>query len=419
MSLANAHYKLRILDQKISRYLKTFGAISVEGPRWCGKTWTVLNQANSIAYLMDNAVRTLAELDTAAALSGAAPHAIDEWQEIPALWDAVRFAVDKNPKRGQFLLTGSVIRPQSIRHSGIGRIARVRMRTMSLYESGDSSGLISLKALLAGKKPRAGRGNLSIQRLAMLACRGGWPINLSARIADPLALPVDYLNNLVTNDIPGKNIAVRETAKFRHFLAALARNNATPVKNATLHKDVQAVEGEFSANTLAAYLQILRDLYILEEIPGWRPQIRSKARILSIPKKIFTDPSLAAAALGVTPKKLLSDLPAFGGIFEGLCLRDLLVYAEANDARVFYYRDNSALEVDAIIEKSDGDWGAFEIKLGGREIDRAAKNLLRLRDKMARDGARKPRCLAVLTGAELALQRADGVSVVPISMLKD
>jgi predicted AAA+ superfamily ATPase len=419
MTLTKIGYRPRIVDAQISRSLRTFGAISLDGPRWCGKTWTALNHANSVSYLMDANTRTLAEIDPLTALSGESPHAVDEWQEVPAIWDAARFAVDQDKKRGRFLLTGSVTRPEEgVSHSGIGRISRMRMRTMTLFESGDSSGAISLKAILCGEKPMAGKSDLDIRGVIDMACRGGWPASLDAEAENPFAIPFDYLDSIVSNDVPERK-TVREVSKFRYFLASLARNNATIVKNSTLHNDVQSAAGEFSANTLAAYLQVLQELFVLEEIPGWAPRIRSKARVLSSPKRMFADPSLAVAALGATPEKLMSDLQAFGGIFEGLCLRDLLVYAGASDARVFHYRDNSGLEVDAILENRDGSWGGFEIKLGGKETLNGVKSLLRLKEKIEKDGGEPPGCLAVLTGAQLAMSREDGVLVIPISMLRD
>jgi predicted AAA+ superfamily ATPase len=420
MTLTNKGYRPRIIDALIADYLQTFGAVSVEGPKWCGKTWTTLNHANSASFLMDKNTKTLAEITPTSALEGAKPHAIDEWQEVPAIWDSVRFAVDQDTDRGQFLLTGSVTPPkEGMRHSGIGRIARLKMRTMSLFESGESSGSISLNNLLDGKGIKAGRSNLSLYDLIDVACRGGWPVNVSAAVKSPFKIPTDYLNSIILGESPEPGIQIRNEAKFAFLLSSLARNNATTVKNATLHNDVQSAAGEFSAKTLASYLRLLLNLYIIEEIPGWYPRVRSKTRVLSGSKRLFTDPSLAVAALGATPSTLRKDIQAFGGIFEGMCLRDLMIYAEANDARVFHYRDNSQLEVDAIVEKRDGSWGAFEIKLGGSGINDGAKALLSLRRKLRNAGATEPICLVVLTGSEIGMKREDGVNVVPIGMLRE
>jgi predicted AAA+ superfamily ATPase len=420
MDLVDRKYRPRIIDKAIDEALQNYGAVSIEGPRWCGKTWTMLSHANSATMLADENERALAEMNPASALVGDTPHAIDEWQAAPHVWDAVRSAVDKDPSRGRFILTGSVTPPRtSVFHSGIGRITRIRMRTMSLFESGASQGKVSLSELLDGKKVQATKGGLPVFSLIENACIGGWPVNLSAPVKNPYVIPSDYLDSIMANDLPGYNVRVRNEPKFRYLLASLARNNATIVKNATLHNDVQTAADEFSGKTLASYLQLLRDLFILEEIPGWNPRIRSKARILSSPKRLFTDPSLAVAALGATPNMLWNELAVFGGVFEGLCLRDLLIYAEAGGDRVFHYRDDSGLEVDAIVEKRDGSWSAFEIKLGGRPIDSAAASLIRLSDKIVGYGGKPPVCLAVITGTEFAIQRDDGVSVVPISLLRE
>lgn len=422
MPLTPADYHPRIMDSKLEESLKTFGAILLEGPRWCGKTWTMLNHANSVTYLMQTNARILAENDVSSALDGEQPHAIDEWQEVPEIWDAVRFAVDQKPQRGQYLLTGSVTRKKKsakVRHSGIGRIARMKLRTLSLYESGESTGAISLSALLAGEECHAAQSKVLLKELIKITCRGGWPIVLSGEVKNPLELPYDYLASLLANDFGEQGSDRRDSQKFRYFLAALARNSATVVKNTTLHDDVQAAAGEFSSKTLALYLQTLRDLFVLEELPGWNPQVRSKARILSSPKRIFVDPSLAVAALGTNPEKLSQELQTYGGLFENLCLRDLLIYAEADDARVSYYRDNSGLEVDAIVETRDGRWGGFEVKLSSRGIEAGARSLLRLKEKIKRDGGSEPACLVVLTGSEVAYQREDGVWVLPIALLRD
>jgi len=410
------------MDNKLKEGLKTFGAILLEGPRWCGKTWMMLNHANSVAYLMQTNTRILAENEISTALEGKQPHAIDEWQEVPEVWDAIRFAVDQKPQRGQYLLTGSVTRKKAkkkVHHSGIGRIARMKLRTLSLYESGESTGAISLAELLAGKKCQAAQSKIALSELIEITCRGGWPITLSGEVKAPLELPYDYLEGLLDSDFEDYDIKIREPQKFRYFLAALARNTAAPVKNVTLHDDVQTAAGEFSAKTLTAYLQILRDFFILEELPGWDPAIRSKARVLSSPKRFFADPSLAVAALGTNPEKLHQELPVYGSLFENLCLRDLLVYAEASNARVSYYRDNSGLEVDAIVETREGAWGGFEVKLSARGIEAGARSLLRLKEKIQRAGGSAPVCLAVLSGSAVAHQREDGVWIIPITLLRD
>jgi predicted AAA+ superfamily ATPase len=461
MRLTKQGYRPRLLDRKIEEYLKLFGAVSVEGPKWCGKTWTTLNHAESVTYLQDvgegvqirEAVRERPRL----ALAGEAPHAIDEWQEVPEIWDAVRFEVDQRPEKGRFLLTGSVTPPTAgVRHSGVGRIARVRLRPMTFYESGLSSGRIMLRGMFEQADVEPFLGEMPLEDLIAATCAGGWPAALGLPPDLSLHIPAEYLNSLVASEIRLTGRNPRGPAKIRTLLTSLARNNATVVKIATLCDDVRLetsarkaakptvtakqttpagagtgtwTEAEAGAKTevdaaagfgreaLTDYLDILRALFVIDEIPGWNPNIRSKARLMSTPKRMFADPSLAAAALGAPPQKLLYDLPTFGLLFEGLCLRDLTVYAEAMDARIYHYRDNSNLEADAIIERRDGAWGAFEIKLSPRQTDVAAKNLLRVKEKMIAGGAEPPACLAVITRAGLCARRSDGVYTVPITCL--
>ena len=423
MTLTKDGYKNRLLDKKMKSKLNTFGAISIEGPKWSGKTWTMLNHAKSVSYLMDQETKILAEIDPTSALEGEHPHAIDEWQVVPEIWDSVRFAVDQKPGRGQYLLTGSVTPPDSGRlHSGIGRISTVRMRTLSLFESGDSTGEVSLADLLEGSHVKAGKSQLELNDIIALACKGGWPINLSENVESIYEVAADYLEKVIIDNVydDSANIQRRDQRKFRMFMASLARSNASLIKNTTIHNEVQKSAGEFSVKTLGSYLKYLRDIYLLEEIPGWYPGIRSKARVLSSPKRFLTDPSLAVAAIKTTKEALKKDLATFGGIFEGLCLRDLLIYADCNDSTVFHYRDNSQLEVDAIIEKDNQAWGAFEIKIGGKgSIEDGAKSLKRLRAKMVSSGSIEPACLVVLTASGIAMRRDDGVMVVPIGMLAD
>jgi len=420
MALTRDGYRPRVVDNTIRRMLRIYGAVAIEGARWCGKTWTMLNHANSVDYLGDENTRTLAEISPRNVLQGAPPHAVDEWQEVPAVWDAVRHAVDQGASKGAFLLTGSVTPPkEAVRHSGIGRIAGVRMRTMSLYESGLSTGAISLGALLRGESFEPCISAFPVDALVESACRGGWPGSLGLETEDALQIPIDYLDAVAAGAPGYRGRTVRYVPKFQALLASLARSNASTVRNTTLLDDVRAATQDFAADTLTAYLQMLRDVYVLEEIPGWAPQLRSKARILSGPKRMFADPSLAVAALKATPSMLMGDLQAFGSVFEGLCLRDLAVYAEANRAKLYHYRDGSQLEVDAVIVAEDGAWSAFEIKLNPKKAGEGAKALLALASKMASHGMRPPACLAVITGSGVAAQRADGVYTAPIALLRE
>jgi predicted AAA+ superfamily ATPase len=360
----------------------------------------------------------MTELDPSFALEGEQPHGIDEWQVVIDVWDEVRNIVDQNPNRGQFLLTGSVTPPvKETLHSGIGRISRMRMRTLSLYESDVSGGEVSLSALLASEKIAPAKTKKNIYDIIVAACTGGWPINLTADLGDPLEVPYDYIEGLTVPEENEKK-GIRNIPQFRALLSSLARNNATTVKSGTLHNDISKAAEDIAANTLASYMQYLRNAFLLEEIPGWNPMIRSKARILSSPKRFFTDPSLAVAALGAYPDMYRKDLQAFGGIFEGLCLRDLLIYSEANKAKLYHYRDNSKLEVDAIVEMRDGSWSGFEIKLGGSDIDRGSESLIRLKEKITKAGGKEPSCLCVITGTDITYQKDNGVTVIPITMLR-
>jgi predicted AAA+ superfamily ATPase len=414
-----SNYKERIIDRKIQNGLKNFGAILIEGPKWCGKTWTMEYHSASVTKLTQRDARVLAEVDPRTALNGRTPHGIDEWQLVPEIWDEVRNSVDEHIERGQYLLTGSVS-PQrgKTMHSGIGRISRMQMRTLSLYESGVSAGQISLKSLLNSEEIEPAKAEIGIYDIIFEACKGGWPINLSAEIENPLKLPYDYIDALSVPDDSGKAL-VRNIPQFNALIASLARNNASLIKSGGLHNEISKSTEDIAGNTLSAYLQHLRDWFILEEIPGWHPELRSKARLLSSPKRFLTDPSLAVAAMGASPEMLENNLSVFGGIFEGMCLRDLLIYADANDATLRHYRDDSNLEVDAIIELRNGDWGGFEIKLGGGETEKGVKSLLRLRDKIIKWGGREPRCLVVIVGVGITYRQKDGVYIVPISMLKD
>jgi predicted AAA+ superfamily ATPase len=417
--MENRDYKKRIIDRILSEKLDTFGAILIEGPKWCGKTWTMERHAKSVTSLMDRSTRLMTELDPSSALAGESPHGIDEWQAVPDVWDEVRSAVDRNPERGQFLLTGSVTPPaKAIQHSGIGRISRMRMRTLSLYESGFSEGKISLSDLLSSEKITPSKTEKNIHGIILAACEGGWPINLTAKIAAPLEISYDYLEGLTVPSEDEKTV-IRNIPGFRALLSSLARNNASIVKSGTLHNDISKATEDIAAKTLSAYMQYLRDSFLLEEIPGWNPQIRSKARILSSPKRFLADPSLAVAALGAYPEMYERDLQAFGNIFEGLCLRDLLIYTEANKGKLYHYRDNSDLEVDAIVEMRDGSWGGFEIKLGKGDIEDGTNSLIRLKEKILKSNGRAPNCLCVITGTNVAYQQDSGVSIIPITMLKN
>ncbi|MCL2067359.1 MAG: DUF4143 domain-containing protein [Treponema sp.] len=423
MSLKREGYKTRLVDKKLREYLKLFGAVSVEGPKWCGKTWTSLNHANSITYIMDPAGdynnKTRAELNPSLVLEGKTPHVIDEWQEVPGIWDAVRFNVDQNPGFGKYILTGSVTPPrESYKHSGAGRIAIVRMRPMTLYESGDSDAAVSLISLFSGKKINPFTADIDLVHLIDITIRGGWPQTLNLPLEKAGSVSVEYINALLKNDLFNDNFSKRNSSKLHVLLRSLARNNATTVSDATLTRDIAGNDTMLSRNSIADYTADLKRIFVIEEIPGWMPGIRSKTRIRMSGKLIFADPSLAIAALGIGRQRLLEDLNTYGFMFENLCLRDLYAYAELHGASLYHYRDNSNLEVDAIVEMKDGAWGAFEIKLGENQVEGAAQTLLRLKKKIVSDGAREPSCLVVMTGGGLGWKREDGVYVIPVNALK-
>jgi predicted AAA+ superfamily ATPase len=430
MTLTKPGYRPRIIDKKIEEYLELFGAISLEGPKWCGKTWTALNNGESVTYIMDPdrgyLNRERARLDPALILPGVSPHVIDEWQEVPGIWDAVRFDIDQSPRRGKYLLTGSATpKRASFEHSGAGRIAILRMYPMTLYESGDSTGLISLASLFENVRFETFVADIELDRLIELTIRGGWPDTLHIPIDRSGSVAIEYINAIVKNDVLNGDSPKRNPAKLRKMLRALARNNSTTVKDTTLSMDLDgdtrreqnAQEVTISRNTVAEYLADLNRIFVLEEIPGWNPEIRSKTRIRMAPKRVFTDPSLAVAALGIGHQQLKEDLSTFGFMFENLCIRDLTAYVATIDGHIYHYRDNSGLEADAIIEMRDGAWGAFEIKLGEHQVEAAARSLLRLKNKMTGNGASAPKCLAVITGGGLGMVRDDGVYVIPINTL--
>ena len=431
MAVRKEGYKKRLIDKKLSEYLKLFGAVSVEGPKWCGKTWTSLSHAGSVSYIMDPAGgysnRTRAQLNPSLILDGDAPRVIDEWQEVPGIWDAVRFDIDNKPGFGKYILTGSVTPPrESYRHSGAGRIAIIRMRPMSLYESGDSEGLVSLFSIFFGKKIKPFTADIKLTRLIDITIRGGWPQTLYLPVEHAAVISAEYIKALLKNDLFNSSFSKRNPAKLHILLRSLARNNATMVSETTLTADIDGEERKsqgnndisVSRNTVSGYIFDLKRIYAIEEIPGWDPGIRSKTRIRMSPKIVFADPSLAIAALGIGRRRLLEDLNTFGFMFENLCLRDLCVYAEFHGGSVYHYRDNSDLEVDAIIEMKDGAWGAFEIKLGENQVEAAAQTLLRLKNKMISNGAREPSCLGVITGGGLGIKRKDGIYVIPVNALK-
>jgi predicted AAA+ superfamily ATPase len=404
--------------------MRAFGAVVIEGPKWCGKTWTATRFANSAAWIADPtsdyAIRRMAVADPFSLLETEKPVLLDEWQDAPGLWDAVRMAVDKAPGAGQYLLTGSATPREGVTsHSGTGRIARVQMWPMSSVESGVSSGAVSLRRLMAAEPPKAAMGTLSETGLIEAILRGGWPGSIGSALDDALALPRAYLEAVAHVDASRIDSARRDPVRLTALLGSLARNTATVVTNTTLVRDMAtAADTGVSTKTATDYLDVLRRLHVLHEIPAWSPALRSPVRLRHSPKRMLVDPSLAAAGVYASPQTLAADRKTLGLLFENLCLRDLSVYASAIDAAVWHYRDEAGLEADAIVQSQDGRWIAVEIKLGPAQEDAAAASLVALSRKMASGGERLPAALVVVVGpGGFAHQREDGVIVVPIEML--
>ena len=420
-------YLPRIIDAQVEKHLAAFGAVCIEGPKWCGKTWTAMSHSRSSVFLGDPSGnfqnRKLASLNPSLILDGETPRLIDEWQEVPELWDAVRFRVDQESERGLFLLTGSATpKRKGILHSGAGRISRLRMRPMSLWESQDSSGRVSLRELCEGSLTPVFTGDVDLKKLIFLIVRGGWPGALGIQDKDASIISQEYINAIVENDIYSMDGVKRDITKMKLLLRSLARNESTTVSNNTLKKDISATDNEeISIEAVATYLDIFQRLFITENQPPFSSRLRSSVRVKQGEKRHFTDPSLACALLGATPDMLLNDLNTLGFLFEALCERDLRIYAESFDASLCHYQGYDNREIDAIITMPDGSWCAFEIKLGANQIDEAAENLKALERQIRKDGSeRPPRILCVLCGlANAAYRRDDGVFVVPVTALKN
>lgn len=418
-------YKKRIIDRTIEDYLQVSGAICIEGPKWCGKTWTSAYHSKSEFLVGDPtnnfSNRQLAEADPSIILKGETPRLIDEWQEVPAIWDAVRAEVDNRHAKGQIILTGSSTpKTKGIMHSGAGRIVRVRMNTMSLYESGDSSGQISLHELCSGKLSAALCENMSIERLAHLIVRGGWPENVSNKTNVHL-MPRSYMQTIAENDLNSLDDGVEyNRAKVELILKSLARNEATTASDLAILKDINGVGETLSRNTFTKYLEALTRLFIFNNQSPFSPNVRSSLRVKQAEKRHFADPAMACAMLNLTPEKLLEDLNTFGFLFESLAERDLSIYAQAFGAKLYHYQDYKDNEIDAVIELENGDWCAFEIKLGANRIDEGANNLIKVCSDLERSGGKPPIIKCVICGlGNAAYVRADGVFVVPVAALKD
>ena len=421
----SANYLGRLSDEKLKLFLRAKGAVLIEGPKWCGKTSSAEEFAGSVLYMQDPdraaMNRATAQSKPSLLLEGETPRLLDEWQVAPELWNAVRFAVDKRRTAGQFILTGSVIPTRTDdMHTGTGRIARMKMRTMSLYESGDSNGAISLNALFDGAADLDGRSRISVEQYAFLLNRGGWPA-VAKETDEKIALTVaaDYVEAVANEDISKADGVEKDPNRVKALLRSVSRHISCEAKIATLVNDLAANDESLSHVTVDSYLKALNKIFVIEDLPAWSAKLRSKTAMRTTAKRHFTDPSIAAATLRATPKRLLSDFNTFGLLFESLCIRDLRIYAESIDGAVYHYRDGSGLEVDAIVQLADGRWGAVEVKLGAGEVDKACENLLKLKQLVDTDKMNEPSFLMVLTGTEYAFQMKNGIWLVPLGCLKN
>ena len=421
-------YKKRIADDILKRKLKGKGAVLIEGPKWCGKTTTAEQMAASVLYMDNPQFKTqnilMAQVNPKFLLKGETPRLIDEWQLAPELWDAIRFEVDHRSELGQFILTGSSVpvETKTNSHSGTGRFAWVTMRPMSLYESGDSTGDVSLTNLFTNPSNIEGVSNLNFEKLAFVTCRGGWPQTIDMPKDIALDQAIDYYEAVVRSDINRVDGINKNPDKIRRFMRSYARNQGEQVANTIIARDVfENNEVEISDETVATYLDALKKIFVIEEMPAWNPNLRSKTAIRTSNTRYFVDPSIAVAALGIGPNDLINDLKTFGFIFETLCVRDLRVYADSLNGDVFHYRDKDGQECDAVIHLRNGKYGLIEIKLGGDKlIEDGANNLKKMESKIDLEKMGKPSFLMVLIGVgDYAYRRSDGIYIVPIGCLKN
>ena len=423
-----AEYKQRIADRILKRKVQGKGAVLIEGPKWCGKTTTAKQLAKSILDLGDSTVlmqsRQMIELSHKTLLEGDTPRLIDEWQALPPIWDSVRSEVDRRGEPSQFILTGSSVLPEAdtLIHSGTGRFAHIKMRPMSLYESGESNGTVSLSSLFDKATLEPQRNDLNIDDIAFLTCRGGWP--WATLISEEVALDqaFDYVDSFVNNDILLVDKVRRSPERTKLLLRSYARNVSQQISYATIRKDMLANDAStLDEDTVADYIKALKKLFVIEDLMAWNPNIRSKSAIRTSDTRHFVDPSIGTAALGMGPKDLVNDLQTFGLFFEDLVVRDLRVYAESLDGALYHYRDSSGLECDAVLHRRNGSYALLEVKLGGEErINEGAANMQTLADIIDRNKMPSPSFMAVITAVgRYAYQRKDGVFVLPIGCLKD
>lgn len=421
-------YKKRIADKLLKYRLEEVGAVLIEGPKCCGKTTTAEQQAKSVLYMADpdnqKSYIEMADLRIKMLLKGDNPRLIDEWQIIPQIWDAIRFDVDHRGEEGLYVLTGSAVpaSTENIHHTGTGRFAWITMRTMTLWESGESTGEVSLVELFRGNPDIAGFNKLKIEDIAYVVCRGGWPSSVSKNRRAALRQAYDYYDAVVKTDISRVDEVSRNSERTKLLLRSYARSQGGQVSIGAIRQDMMANDDETLADkTVQSYIGALKKIFVIEDMPAWNPNLRSKTAIRSADTRYFVDPSIAVAALGLGPEDLVNDLETFGLLFETLCVRDLRVYADALDGMVYHYRDKNGLECDAVIHLRNGAYGLVEIKLGGAAaIEKGASTLMELASKIDTTKMKVPAFLMVLTAVgDYAYQRKDGIYVVPVGCLKD
>lgn len=420
-------YKFRIADDLLEARLRRKGAVLIEGPKWCGKTTTAEQHAASILYMADPQKKKqnlqAAKMNAGSILNGAVPRLIDEWQIAPTLWDSVRFEVDQRNEVGQFILTGSSVPPKSdeIYHSGTGRFAKLLMRPMSLFESGESSGSVKLQDLFQHSDSIEGESKIDIAELAYLICRGGWPGALSLSREDALGQAFDYYDLVCDSDVSRVDDVARNAQRVRLLMRSYARHQGSMATVGTILSDMKANEAsDLSDNTIYDYIKVLKKIFVIEDMPAWNPNLRSKTAIRTSDNRYFIDPSIATAALGIGPNDLIDDLETMGLFFETLAVRDLRVYADALDGQVYHYRDKSGLECDTVLHLRNGSYGLIEIKLGGDDlIESGAKSLKALSEAIDITRMHQPSFMMVLTGiGDFPYRRDDDVWVVPIGCLR-
>lgn len=421
-------YRKRIQDKILEKKLKGKGAVLIEGPKWCGKTTTAEQISKSVLYMAKPEDKEqnimLADINPSLLLNGEVPRLIDEWQLAPKLWDAVRFEVDHRGEEGQFILTGSSVpaNMESVSHSGTGRFSWLTMRPMSLYESGESTGEISLNDLFSNPKSISAINKLTLDDIAFLCCRGGWPRSIFMENDVALEQAYDYYDAVINSDISRVDGVSRTPMRAKNLMRSYSRNIGTQANNETIKEDmINNDSASLDTDTVLSYVNALKKIFVIEESPAWNPNLRSKIAVRTSDTRYFVDPSIAVASLGLGPNDLINDIKTFGFIFESLCIRDLRVYAEANNGKVYHYRDSSDLECDAVIHLRNGSYGLVEIKLGGDKlIQDGAENLIKLKNKIDTEVMNNPAFMMILTATgNYAYKREDGVFVVPIGCLKD